>query len=52
MQGNRNAESIEPELKRNFYATICMKEIWSVRKLRERKNSKHTEVLVLLQRKG
>lgn len=30
---------IEDELKRDFYATICMKENWSVRTLRERKNS-------------
>ncbi len=31
--------SIEDELKRDFYATVCMKESWSVRTLRERKNS-------------
>lgn len=30
---------IEDELKREFYATMCMKERWSVRTLRERKNS-------------
>ena len=30
---------IEDELKRDFYATLCMKENWSVRILRERKNS-------------
>jgi len=30
---------IEDELKREFYATMCKKEKWSVRVLRERKNS-------------
>lgn len=30
---------IEDGLKREFYATMCMKERWSVRTLRERKNS-------------
>ncbi|MBT9808698.1 DUF1016 family protein [Enterocloster citroniae] len=30
---------IEDKLKREFYATLCMKEHWSVRTLRERKNS-------------
>lgn len=30
---------IEDELKRDFYATMCRKENWSVRTLRERKNS-------------
>lgn len=30
---------IENELKRDFYATLCMKEKWSVRTLRERRNS-------------
>ncbi len=31
--------SIDDGLKRDFYATVCMKENWSVRTLRERKNS-------------
>lgn len=31
--------TISDELKRDFYATLCMKEQWSVRILRERKNS-------------
>ncbi|MDR2022181.1 MAG: PDDEXK nuclease domain-containing protein [Hungatella sp.] len=30
---------IEDELKRDFYATLCLKEKWSVRTLRERRNS-------------
>jgi len=30
---------VEDELKREFYTTMCMKEKWSVRILRERKNS-------------